>query len=219
MLQHNTASRRNIEAIVMLKHNLRTFDGRGKLVLTQNVAYTGDTDVEDGTLVVPGVSNGEATIVGTATTTAELITGQVRQDALTINAGSTATISTAGGAGGTSVVNFLYIANGTGGFSWGDGESATGVASYNRTESATGVASYNRTESATGVASYNRTESATGVASYSNSSATGVASYSNASATGFASHNESGAAPVPEPAKWWLLAVAAIAMLWSFHRK
>ena len=93
--------------------------GLGLLKLTQDAAYTGDTIVEAGVLEMAGLSNSDSTTVGTATTTATLITEHIRQDVLTINAGSKVTISATGGVSGTSVLNVLNLANTSGSFSWG----------------------------------------------------------------------------------------------------
>ena len=91
--------------------------------------YTGPTVVAQGTLRVTagidsagaGPASGDDTTVGTtgpAATTATLITDHVRQDTLTINAGSKVEIRRRRPPG-TSVVNFLQIANTDGTFNWG----------------------------------------------------------------------------------------------------
>ena len=103
----------------------KTGPGRLELTATSN-RYTGDTRVDSGILlVVAGVNSDDTrahdTIIGTTAGTAELITAHIRQDALTINAGSRVTIQTTGGASGTSVVNLLQIANSSGNFSWDAG--------------------------------------------------------------------------------------------------
>ena len=110
-----------------------TKTGAGSLLLTSASqttplpnTYTGNTVVANGTLQIDGGidSNGswtttsDDTIVGTSSTTATLITEHIRQDTLTINPGSKVTINTAGGVTGTSVVNFLNLADSSGSFSW-----------------------------------------------------------------------------------------------------
>ena len=87
-----------------------TKQGAGKVVLTQDSAYTGDTIVEAGTLVLQGLSNGDSTTVS-----GTLVADYIRQDTLTINAGGKVEVS----GGGTSVVNFLNIADSSGNFPWG----------------------------------------------------------------------------------------------------
>jgi T5SS/PEP-CTERM-associated repeat protein len=67
--------------------------GPGLLELIQDAAYSGDTLVEAGVLKMAGLSNSDSTTVGSATTTAELITSDIRQDTLTIHAGSKVTLS------------------------------------------------------------------------------------------------------------------------------
>ena len=80
----------------------------------QQRAATGLVNVTAGTVTVAAIDGaGDTTVTAAAT----LITAHVRQDTLTINAGSTVTINTAGGASGTSVVNFLQISDGTD-FNW-----------------------------------------------------------------------------------------------------
>ena len=82
------------------------------------VVKTSGTDA-NGAIVVGGIDGSAGTtIVGTSTSTATLITEHVRQDVLTINAGSKVKISATGGAASTSVVNVLNIANASGSFSW-----------------------------------------------------------------------------------------------------
>ena len=110
-----------------------TKTGAGSLLLTSASqatplpnTYTGNTVVANGTLQIDGGvnSNGtwattsDDTIVGTSSTTATLITEHIRQDTLTINPGSKVTINTTGVATGTSVVNFLNLADSSGSFSW-----------------------------------------------------------------------------------------------------
>ena len=70
--------------------------------------------------VTAGIDGTGDTTVGTTggATTAMLITEHIRQDVLTINAGSKVTISATGGASSTSVVNVLNIANSSGTFNW-----------------------------------------------------------------------------------------------------
>ena len=70
--------------------------------------------------VTAGIDGTGDTTVGTTggATTATLITEHIRQDVLTINAGSKVKISATGGAASTSVVNVLNIANASGSFSW-----------------------------------------------------------------------------------------------------
>ena len=71
--------------------------------------------------VAAGINGaGDTTVgtTGTGATTATLITEHIRQDVLTINAGSKVKISATGGASSTSVVNVLNIANASGSFSW-----------------------------------------------------------------------------------------------------
>ena len=91
----------------------------------------GDTVVENGTLQVDaGIhSTGagtDATTVGLSdgTTTAILVTEHIRQDTLTINANGKVQIATLGSSSGTSVVNFLNIADSMGSFIWGAPSSA-----------------------------------------------------------------------------------------------
>ena len=110
-----------------------TKTGTGTVELTAaSNSYTGNTVVAEGTLKVSaGVdSNGNWAVTGDDTTVgtpaagldpakfATLITEHVRQDVLTINAGSKVTISATGGAASTSVVNVLNIANSSGTFNW-----------------------------------------------------------------------------------------------------
>ena len=86
--------------------------GLGNVSLTHDAAYIGNTIVTAGTLELQGLSNsGSATVSGT------LIVDYMRQESLTINAGGRVKID----GGGTSVVNFLNIANASGNFVWGDG--------------------------------------------------------------------------------------------------
>ena len=70
--------------------------------------------------VTTGIDGTGDTTVGTTggVTTATLITEHIRQDVLTINAGSKVKISATGGAASTSVVNVLNIANASGSFNW-----------------------------------------------------------------------------------------------------
>ena len=70
--------------------------------------------------VTAGIDGTGDTTVGTTggATTATLITEHIRQDVLTIDAGSKVKISATGGASSTSVVNVLNIANASGSFSW-----------------------------------------------------------------------------------------------------
>ena len=70
--------------------------------------------------VAAGIDGTGDTTVGTTggATTATLITEHIRQDVLTINAGSKVKISATGGASSTSVVNVLNIANAGGSFNW-----------------------------------------------------------------------------------------------------
>ena len=83
--------------------------GLGTLEFTQDAAYTGDTTVEAGTLILKGLSNSDSTTVrGT------LAVDHIQQDALTINAGGKVSVTGAG----TSVVNFLNIADPSGNFTW-----------------------------------------------------------------------------------------------------
>ena len=103
-----------------------TKTGAGVVELTAaSNSYTGNTAAAEGTLkVTAGIDLNAATddtIVGTtggSPTVAELITEHIRQDTLTINAGSKVTISATGGASSTSVVNVLNIANSSGTFNW-----------------------------------------------------------------------------------------------------
>ena len=78
--------------------------------------------VSDG---IDGLGNTTVGTTGTGATTATLITEHIRQNTLTINAGSRVTIQTATGSSGTSVVNFLNIWNpnegSSGGFNWSTG--------------------------------------------------------------------------------------------------
>ena len=89
-----------------------TKQGTGKVVLTQDTVYTGDTIVEAGTLVLQGLSNGDSTTVN-----GTLLADYIRQDTLTINTGG----KVKSDGSGTSVVNFLNIADSLGNFSWGTG--------------------------------------------------------------------------------------------------
>ena len=98
-----------------------TKTGAGKVVLTQDTSYTGDTMVAAGTLVLAGLSNSDSTTVS-----GMLVANYLRQDVLTINAGGKVQIDAA--SGGTSVVNFLRIADGSGGFSWDMGSDDMAVA-------------------------------------------------------------------------------------------
>ena len=96
--------------------------GTAKLSASTGTTYSGPTLVNEGTLEVTKginlVADTDDTTVGTSTTTATLITEHIRQDVLTINAGSKVKISATGGASSTSVVNVLNIANASGSFSW-----------------------------------------------------------------------------------------------------
>ena len=96
--------------------------GTAKLSALTGSTYSGPTLVNEGTLEVTKginlVADTDDTTVGTSTTTATLITEHIRQDTLTINAGSKVMISATGGAASTSVVNVLNIANASGSFSW-----------------------------------------------------------------------------------------------------
>ena len=96
--------------------------GTAKLSAGTGTTYSGPTLVNEGTLEVTKginlVADTDDTTVGTSTTTATLITEHIRQDVLTINAGSKVKISATGGAASTSVVNVLNIANASGSFSW-----------------------------------------------------------------------------------------------------
>ena len=110
-----------------------TKTGTGTVELTAaSNSYTGNTVAAEGTLKVTAgvnsngnwVTNGDDTTVGTPAAgldpvkVATLITEHIRQDVLTINAGSKVTISATGGASSTSVVNVLNIANSSGTFNW-----------------------------------------------------------------------------------------------------
>ena len=89
-----------------------TKKGTGKVVITQDAAYSGNTIVAAGTLDLVGLSNaGSTTVNGT------LIADYIRQESLTIIAGGKVSID----GSGTSVVNFLNIADSSGNFSWGTG--------------------------------------------------------------------------------------------------
>ena len=96
--------------------------GTAKLSAGTGTTYSGPTLVNEGTLEVTKginlVADTDDTTVGTSITTATLITEHIRQDVLTINAGSKVKISATGGAASTSVVNVLNIANASGSFSW-----------------------------------------------------------------------------------------------------
>ena len=96
--------------------------GTAKLSALTGSTYSGPTLVNEGTLEVTKginlVADTDDTTVGTSITTATLITEHIRQDVLTINAGSKVKISATGGAASTSVVNVLNIANASGSFSW-----------------------------------------------------------------------------------------------------
>ena len=109
-----------------------TKTGPGLVELMVSNSYTGNTTVAEGTLKVVagidsngnGATTGDDTSVGTAAAgldpakIATLITEHIRQDTLTINAGSKVTINAASGSSGTSVVNFLNIASSSGTFNW-----------------------------------------------------------------------------------------------------
>ena len=110
-----------------------TKTGTGTVELTAaSNSYTGNTVAAEGTLKVSaGIdSNGNWATTGDDTTVgspaaglnpakvATLITDHIRQDTLTINAGSKVTISATGGSSSTSVVNVLNIANSSGTFNW-----------------------------------------------------------------------------------------------------
>ena len=98
--------------------------GEGTAILTNPQTYTGDTNVNAGVLQIDkGIDANPAAdttvgTTGTGATTAELITEHIRQDALTIHAGSKVKISATGGASSTSVVNVLNLANASGSFNW-----------------------------------------------------------------------------------------------------
>ena len=93
-----------------------TKTGEGAVALTAEAAYSGNTTVAAGTLILHSLSNDDSTTVS-GTLAADFI----RQDALTINASGKVTIIGAG----TSVVNFLNIADTSGAFSWGTAGSGT----------------------------------------------------------------------------------------------
>ena len=93
---------------------------------TQSIVNDGTLTVSASTATHPitvtaGIDGTGDTTVGTtgaSPTVAELITEHIRQDVLTINAGSKVTISATGGSSSTSVVNVLNIANNSGTFNW-----------------------------------------------------------------------------------------------------
>ena len=110
-----------------------TKTGTGVVELTAaSNSYTGNTAAAEGTLKISAgvdsnenwATTGDDTTVGTPAAgldpakVATLITEHIRQDVLTINAGSKVTISATGGASSTSVVNVLNIANSSGTFNW-----------------------------------------------------------------------------------------------------
>ena len=146
-----------------------SLDGGGVLVLNGPTSYGGNTDVLDGKLIIAtgGIdSNGTGTgdtVIGRSggTTTATLITEHIHQDTLTINASGKVKID----GSGTSVVNFLNIANGSGSFSWSAGSGGIEPLSFDATQ------------------------------------------------------NKDAVAPVPEPATWLLVSMAALAGLLAWRRR
>ena len=95
--------------------------GSGTLILGSDSAYTGDTRILAGVLQMQGLENVGSTIVGDGTATADLVANHIRQTSLTIEEHGKVTITGGTGAGSTSVVNFLNIADGSGSFYWSGG--------------------------------------------------------------------------------------------------
>ena len=96
-------------------------EGAGTLELSATNTYTGDTTVSAGTLIARhGIAgDGSATLTGTTTIAAGacLQASHIRQNQLVIQG----RVQIIADGSGTSVVNFLNIANGSGSFSWDAG--------------------------------------------------------------------------------------------------